>query len=65
LKTTIQLPIKKAEYPATSEKIKLLRSYENFTCNTDDSHLSKKLSSKQASELLDRLKTGEQIELKG
>jgi hypothetical protein len=65
LKTTIQLPLKNAENTTTSEQIQILRKFENFTCGTSDSFLLKKLGKKQASEIIDRLKTGEVIELKG
>jgi hypothetical protein len=49
----------------TGEQIKILRSFENFTCITNDSVLLNKLGRKQASEIISRLKAGDVIELKG
>jgi hypothetical protein len=62
---TIQLLSKKADCPANVGQIKTLRSYKNFKCNTPDSVLMKNLGTKQASEIIDRLKNEEEIELKG
>jgi len=65
LKATIQLPVKNADVPATMDQITTMRTFPNFSCRAKDEYLLKKLKKKQASELIDRLKKGEEIELKG
>jgi len=65
MKTTIQLPNTKTAYHASAEQIKALRNFEKFSFINDDEVLLKKLDGKKASEIIKRLKAGEEIELKG
>jgi hypothetical protein len=65
LTAIIRLLPKKPDTIATPEQIKVLRSFQNFSCIQDDAILLKRLGKKQASDIIERLKSGEEIELKG
>lgn len=58
------LPFRDTFLQATYKQIEFLRSFENFTCKMSKTQFLKRLDTQVASKLIDRLKAGEEIELK-
>lgn len=63
---TYELPRLKAAYPCTYNQLKFMKSFESFNIegSTSDSQMLKRLAFDVASEIIDRLKDGENVTLK-
>jgi hypothetical protein len=61
MKTTLKF--QKTLIPCTYKQVELMKSFDKFTTIHNNSQIMKRLSIIEASEIIDNLKQGEEVEL--
>lgn len=59
----IKLQFQNAKNPATEKQIEYIKSFKNFSTKLSQNQIKKRLDIDAASEIIDKLKEGEEIEL--